>query len=69
MLIHAKAIKKKKKAANIFFKKLNANIIETINEVSPYIYGYLYMCIYVYISHDEEDCTMIEMRLQATRVH
>ena len=60
---------KKKKAANIFFKKLNANIIETINEVSPYIYGYLYMCIYVYISHDEEDCTMIEMRLQATRVH
>lgn len=44
-----KLLKKKKKAANIFFKKLNANIIETINEVNPYIwiFVYVYICIYI----------------------
>lgn len=44
-----KLLKKKKKGVNIFFKKLNANIIETINEVNPYIwiFVYVYICIYI----------------------
>lgn len=41
---------KKKKAANIFFKKLNAGIIETINEVSLYIWIFVYVYIRIYIT-------------------